>query len=196
MAVGVHAVAKAKLEAYDAPLVVGCGPVGLAVIAALRLKGAAPIVAADFSPRRRALAEAMGAHVVVDPRVQPAVTAFEAAAGARPAVIFECVGVPGLLHELMRAAPRMARIVVAGVCMEDDRIQPMLGINKELAVQFVLGYQPDEFAQTLADIAADRIPVTPLVTGRVGVEDVPRAFAELAQPDAHAKILVEPWKTA
>ena len=53
MAVGVHAVARARLEPDDAPLVIGCGPVGLAVIAALRLRGVRPIVAADFSPLRR-----------------------------------------------------------------------------------------------------------------------------------------------
>src|SRR5262245_2219205 len=67
MAVGVHAVAKARLAPEDAPLVIGCGPVGLAVIAALRLARVEPIVAADFSPGRRELAEALGAHVIVDP---------------------------------------------------------------------------------------------------------------------------------
>ena len=69
MAVGVHAVAKARLEPDDAPLVIGCGPVGLAVIAALRLRGVRPIVAADFSSRRRELAIALGA----DGDLQPAV---------------------------------------------------------------------------------------------------------------------------
>ncbi len=194
MAVGVHAVAKARLEPGDAPLVVGCGPVGLAVIAALALRGAEPIVAADFSPARRVLAARMGAHVVVDPARQRPIDAWQAAAGARPAVLFECVGVPGLLHQLMRDAPREARLVVAGVCMEDDRIRPMHGINKELSLQFVLGYTPEEFAGTLADIAEGRIPVAPLVTGRVGVNGVPGAFEALARPDAHAKILVEPWR--
>src|SRR6266851_4531824 len=53
LAVGLHAVNKARLEPDDAPLVIGCGPVGLAVIAALRLADIRPIVAADFSPRRR-----------------------------------------------------------------------------------------------------------------------------------------------
>src|SRR5262247_4175141 len=67
MAVGLHAVAKARLEPDDVPLVIGCGPVGLAVIAALRLHGARPIVAADFSSRRRELAVALGADVVVNP---------------------------------------------------------------------------------------------------------------------------------
>ena len=194
MAVGVHAVAKARLEAGDAPLVIGCGPVGLAVIAALRLRGAEPIVAADYSPMRRALAERMGAHVVVDPARERTIDAWQNAAGARPAVVFECVGVPGLIDRIMREAPRETRVVVAGVCMEDDRIRPMLGINKELSVQFVLGYTPMEFTETLGDIAEGRIPVAPLVTGRVGVDGVAGAFAALARPDEHAKILVEPWR--
>jgi threonine dehydrogenase-like Zn-dependent dehydrogenase len=194
MAVGVHAVAKARLEAHDAPLVVGCGPVGLAVIAALKLRGVEPIVAADFSPKRRALAERMGAHVVLDPAQRPPVPAFVEAANMRPAVIFECVGVPGILHDIMRAAPVGSRVVVAGVCMEDDRIKPMLGINKELSIQFVLGYTPEEFASTLQHIAEGQIDVAPLITGRVGVDGVPGAFETLAKPDHHAKILVEPWR--
>ena len=67
LAVGVHAVEKALLSGDEAPLVVGCGPVGLAVIAALRLKNVRPIVAADFSPKRRELAAKMGADIVIDP---------------------------------------------------------------------------------------------------------------------------------
>jgi threonine dehydrogenase-like Zn-dependent dehydrogenase len=194
MAVGLHAVNKARMDPSDAPLVIGCGPVGLAVIAALKLKNVSPIVAADFSPMRRALAERMGAHVVVNPAERPAIAAFTEAAAMRPAVIFECVGVPGLLHQIMRDAPIGARLVIAGVCMEDDRIKPMLGINKELNVQFVLGYTPDEFAQTLQAIAEGQIDVAPLITGRVGVDGVPDAFEALAKPDTHAKILVEPWR--
>jgi threonine dehydrogenase-like Zn-dependent dehydrogenase len=192
MAVGLHAVEKARLLPGDSPLVIGCGPVGLAVIAALKLRGMEPIVAADFSPTRRTFAERMGAHVVVDPRQRPAMEAWQEAARG-PAVLFECVGVPGMLQQIIRDAPREARIVVVGVCMEDDRIRPMLAINKELSMQFVLGYTPGEFAETLQSIADGRIDVAPLVTGRVGVEGVPAAFTALANPEAHAKILVEPW---
>ncbi len=195
MAVGIHAVNKARMESHDAPLVIGCGPVGLAVIAALKLQGIEPIVASDFSPMRRALAERMGAHVVVNPAERRAIDAFNEAANMRPAVIFECVGIPGLLHQVMREAPLGARIVVAGVCMEDDVIKPMLGINKELNLQFVLGYTPEEFAQTLQAIADGRIDVAPMITGRVGVDGVPGAFDTLAKPDTHAKILVEPWRS-
>src|SRR5438309_8347496 len=115
LAVGLHAVNKARLEPDDAPLVIGCGPVGLAVIAALRLKGVRPIVAADFSRRRRELAVALGADVVVDPAEN---SAWEKS--PRPGVAFECVGVPGVIGQLMAAAPRGTRIVVVGVCMEPD----------------------------------------------------------------------------
>lgn len=194
MAVGVHAVAKSGWTPREVPLVVGCGPVGLAVIAGLRLAGAENIVAADYSPRRRALAAHFGATTVVDPAERPAIDAWREAAGAKNALIFECVGVPGIIDAIMREAPPQARIVVAGVCMQPDTFRPMLGIQKELNVQFVLAYTPDEFARTLRALAEGAIDVAPMITGRVGVEGVADAFAALGNPEAHAKILVEPWR--
>ncbi|MCG8591703.1 MAG: zinc-binding dehydrogenase [Proteobacteria bacterium] len=192
MAVGLHAVEKSGVKPGDAALVVGCGPVGLAVVAALRLAEIEPILAADFSPRRRALAEKLGAHRVVDPNETPLIEVYRAQAPFKPAALFECVGVPGVLDQMMRDAPRAARITVAGVCMEADRVQPAIGINKELSIQFVLGYTPEEFARTLRSLAEGAIDVTPLVTGRVGLDDVAQAFRDLANPEAHAKILVDP----
>ena len=212
MAVGLHAVQMARPEKDDAPLVIGCGPVGLSVIAALRMKDIRPIVAADFSPRRRQLAVAMGADIVIDPAEKSPYTSWRETAvwadasrapqaapwatgpALRPALIFECVGVPGVIDQIMAAAPQAARIVVVGVCMEKDAIEPMLGINKELNLQFVLGYTRDEFAQTLRNIAEGKIPTDPLITGKVGVEGVAQAFVDLASPEQHAKILVEPWR--
>lgn len=194
MAVGVHAVEMAGLAKADVPLVVGCGPVGLAVVAALRLKGVEPIVAADFSARRRELAMRMGAHQVVDPASESSFEQLAKISGGRPAVVFECVGVPGMLHQILRDAPRGARVVVAGVCMEEDRIQPLMGIMKEIRLQFVFGYTPEEFAQTLRSLAEGAIDVAPLVTGRVGVDGVAEAFEALGRPEEHAKILVEPWR--
>ncbi len=213
MAVGLHAVEKARLQKNDAPLVIGCGPVGLSVIASLKLKGVHPIVAADFSSRRRQLAEQVGADVVVDPKQKSPyeswaqMAAFKNPADApprapwmsgpalRPAVIFECVGVPGMIEGVMSSAPPNARVMVVGVCMERDHIEPMYGINKELNLQFVLGYSGDEFTATLHNIAEGKINSDPLVTGKVGVEGVAKAFEDLASPEHHAKILVEPWRS-
>ena len=120
------------------------------------------------------------------------IAAWRAVDGSRPLVIFEAVGVPGMIDEAMRMAPRDARILAVGACMQPDRIHPMVGIGRELSVQFALGYQPLEFAGALEAIAEGRVDLAPLVTGSVGVDGVPQAFADLADPEQHAKILVEP----
>ncbi|WP_289295028.1 zinc-binding dehydrogenase [uncultured Reyranella sp.] len=191
LAVGIHAVEKAALQENDAPLVVGCGPVGLAAIVGLRLKGIHPIIAADFSPKRRELAVKMGADIVIDPKLE---SPYAKLTPGKRAVIFECVGVPGLLQQVFEAAPRDARIVVAGVCMQPDRIEPLFGIVKELSLQFVLGYTPDEFTRCLRLLAEGQVEADALITGKVGLAEVKGAFEELANPERHTKILVEPWR--
>lgn len=192
MAVGAHAVAKTGVSKGEAAIVLGCGPIGLACIAALRAERVAPIIAADFSPVRRGLARRMGADEAVDPGEEPAITAWQRLDGAQPLVIFEAVGVPGMIAQAMRDAPAAARIMVVGACMEADTIWPMLGINKELTIQFSLGSQPEEFDRTLQRIVSGELDVEPLITGEVGISEVPAAFAELRRPERHAKILVEP----
>jgi threonine dehydrogenase-like Zn-dependent dehydrogenase len=207
-AVGAHAVAKAKLEPKSVSLVVGCGPVGLAVIAALKAKGHGPVIATDFSPRRRAAAERLGADIVIDPAAESpherwATLGVPKDRGgqtmmrmmgnpvAQP-VVFECVGSPGVLQALIEAAPAGAQIVVAGVCMETDRIEPSIAITKEIELTFVFGYSPEEFAATLHQLADGIIDVTGLVTGTVGLDGVAGAFTALGDPEAHVKILVQP----
>jgi len=192
LAVGVHAVAKSRITSGDSAIVLGLGPVGLACIAELRMRGIGPIIAADFSPKRRQLAEKLGADVVVDPRETSAIDAWRKVDGVRPLVIFEAVGVPGMLEQAMRIAPKDTRILVVGVCMQEDRIHPLLGVMRELNIQFALGYQPDEFGGALHAIAEGKVDLQPWITGTVDVDGVPGAFDALADPEAHAKILVKP----
>ncbi len=192
LAVGVHAVNKSRIAVGDAAIVLGLGPVGLACIAELRMRGIGPIIAADFSSKRRQLAEQLGADVVVDPRDTPAIDAWRRIDGSKPLVIFEAVGVPGMIDQAMRMAPKDTRILIVGACMQQDRIHPMLGIGRELSLQFVLGYTPDEFTASLAAIADDKVDLSPWLTGTVDIDGVPQAFRDLGNPEAHAKILVVP----
>src|SRR5207244_1629818 len=83
------AVARSGIRAGEAALVLGCGPVGLAVVAALRLRDVEPIVAADFSPARRKLARTMGAHEAVDPREEPGIEAWRRVDRPETLVAFE-----------------------------------------------------------------------------------------------------------
>jgi threonine dehydrogenase-like Zn-dependent dehydrogenase len=191
-AVGVHAVAKSRIASGESAIVLGLGPVGLAVVAELRRRGIGPIIAADFSLKRRQLAEAIGADVIVDPRETTAIDAWRKADGVHPLVIFEAVGVPGMIDQAMRMAPKNARILVVGACMQADSVYPMVGITKELNIQFVFGYDPVEFSASLDAIAAGRVNLAPWLTGSVPIDGVPQAFADLADPEQHAKILVVP----
>src|SRR5690606_2399455 len=96
-----------------------------------------------------------------------------------PKVIFEAVGVPGIIDDVLRRAPVRSRLVVAGVCMQPDTVHPFFGVAKEISVQFVLAYEPAEFAASLRAIAEGRIDVAPLITGEVGLDGVGKAFDEL-----------------
>ena len=229
MAVALHAVNRAALSRKDVAIVLGCGPVGLAVICWLKARGVRMIVASDLSPGRRALATRCGADVVVDPTAespydvasakhltsapdllglavdsmdrlrrlpgwQHVFRAADAAGVAMPSgpVVFECVGVPGMIESVVSAAPLASRVVVVGVCMGGDAFRPSMAINKELDLRFVLGYTPLEFRDALHALADGKVDPSPLVTGTVGLDGVAAAFESLADPEQHAKILVDP----
>ena len=186
MAVGLHAVNKSNIARGETALVLGCGPIGIAIVAALRAKGVEDIVASDFSPKRRELATAMGAHQTLDPAQG---SPFDT---VKPAVVFEAVGVPGIIDDVMLRARPGTRLVVAGVCMQPDTVHPFFAIAKEINVQFVLAYTPDEFGDSLRALAEGSIDVAPLITGEVGLDAVGTAFDDLADPERHCKILVTP----
>ncbi len=208
LAVGEHAVAMADVGSDDVCLVVGCGPVGLAVIAALRARGHGPIVAADFSPRRRAQAERFGADEVIDPAdhsphdgwrsfgiaMTPGERAVAQMTGVRPrnAVIFEAVGLPGMIQGLIDEAPARARIIVVGVCMHTDHFEPFLAVAKEIEIRFAFGYSPAEFSTTLDRLKSGSLDPNGLVTEVVPLDQVGAAFSALRSPDEHGKILVQP----
>jgi threonine dehydrogenase-like Zn-dependent dehydrogenase len=206
LAVGEHAVAKSGADQNHVCMVIGCGPVGLAVIAALKARGLGPVIASDYSAERRAAAELVGADRVIDPAVvsphaswtdfgvpgsRAELFAAAAEAGRRP-LIFECVGVPGVLRSLALAAPPGARIVIAGVCMERDEIEALVMISKEIELRYVLGYTPDEFATSLRSLADGTTRYDRIITGVVGLDDTPDAFVRLQTDKSQIKILVKP----
>jgi threonine dehydrogenase-like Zn-dependent dehydrogenase len=166
------------------------------------------VLAADYSPTRRRLAEAFGADEVIDPAAESphdrwsdfgvAKTVMERAGASllggvmKDPVIFEAVGVPGMLQSLIADAPPHSRIVVVGVCMHTDAIEPFMAVTKEMELRFSFGYTPDEFAATLGRLAAGVPGADLLVTSSVGLGGAPGAFETLRSPGEHGKILVKP----
>ncbi len=230
MAVGWHAVRRGEVGKRTVAVVIGCGPVGLAVILLLKAQGVRTVVASDYSAGRRALAVACGADVVVDPeqaspfaaatrrgQLDDIPSALELAVGTREKlerlpvgwwhawrlaealgakprhpVIFECVGMPGVIESIIDGAPLFSRVVVVGVCVGLDQITPAMAINKEIDLRFVFGYTPLEFRDTLHMLADGHVDPRPMITETVGLDGVDAAFTALASPETHAKILIDP----
>ncbi len=192
MAVGLHGVNRSEIKQGEGALVLGCGPVGLAIVAALRVKGIEPIVAADFSPKRREMALTMGAHDAVDPRAETSFDAWSRVGGSKTLHVFEAVGVPGIIDDVLKWAPVRTRLTVVGVCMEQDTVTPFFAISKELDLRFCLGYDLTEFNGSLRSIAEGEIDVKPMITSEVGIDGVPAAFDALGDPEKDCKILVLP----
>lgn len=232
LAVAHHAVRRSGVGRKEVAIVIGCGPIGLAVILMLKAAGVRTVVASDYSAGRRALARRCGADIVVDPavdspwdaygerpgHVRTATALFGAAIdamhalqkvphlpwwrvlraadrlGATPQgpVVFECVGVPGVIEDIVTHAPFLSRVAVVGVCMQPDTFRPTMASNKEIDLRFMFCYDPAEFRATLHMIADGTVDPSPLITDTVGLSAVADAFDALADPEKHAKILVNP----
>lgn len=210
LAVALHAVNRGGLGAKDVPIVVGCGPIGLAVIAVLRMRGIGPIVAADFSPSRRAMAKALGADVVVDPRETSPYESWRTVAAAttqsdygrqtamfagypfRPSVVFECVGSPGVIQQILAGAAPCSKVVVTGLCMEPDSFKPTFAIMKEVDLSFCIAFTLEEYAEAFSLLASGRVRLDTLVTGHVGLDGVQDAFDRLGAPERDTKIIIVP----
>jgi threonine dehydrogenase-like Zn-dependent dehydrogenase len=117
-------------------------------------------------------------------------------AGPKHPVIFECVGVPGVIESIVDSAPLFSRVVVVGVCVGPDRFHPAMAINKEIDLRFVVAYTPLEFRDTLHMLAEGEVDPRPLITGEVGLGGVDAAFTALGDPERHAKILIDPRSAA
>jgi (R,R)-butanediol dehydrogenase/meso-butanediol dehydrogenase/diacetyl reductase len=190
LAVGLHAVDMAKMARGATVLVIGAGPVGLAVMLWAKFLGARHVIVSERAEIRRTMAARFGATDAIDPG-QPLTPQVEKIAGHGPDIIFECVGAPGMIGSAMMDAPRGCRIVVAGVCQQPDTIMPLIGIMKELEIQFVLGYRPADFDYVIAMIASDRVDVAPMVTDIVDLDGLPSAFEALRKPVHQCKVMLE-----
>lgn len=208
LSVAVHAVAQSGADEDCAFAVYGCGPVGLFVITRLKALGLGPVLAVEPNESRRAMAARMGADHVISPEEAGTGDWFDTlglpiglsdtmarAAETKQrsrAVLFDCVGKPGMTMAIARGAPVGATIVVVGTCMETDPIEPAFLLQKSLQLRFVFAYSPPEFADAFAMICADPDRLAPMVTGAVGLAGIDAAFAALTSGGSEVKLLVTP----
>jgi threonine dehydrogenase-like Zn-dependent dehydrogenase len=194
LAVGLEHARSGEPVKGDIPLVIGCGAIGLGVIAGLKLLGIGPIVAADFDPKRRDLAIKMGADIAVDPREISPYAPLPDLAQKRPNLVYECVGKPGMLNEIMTSVGFGARIVIGGFCLEPEQLYVPNGQMRRLKLFFAAGEEQQDLDLALRSIADGKIDIESWIGARIGLTGVDAALHEMGTPAAPVRTVVDPRK--
>ncbi|MEZ4215201.1 MAG: zinc-binding dehydrogenase [Myxococcota bacterium] len=192
LAVGIEHARAGEAREGDVPLVVGCGAIGLGVIAGLRLQGIAPIVASDFDPRRRELALAMGADVALDPRDESPYARRKDLGERAPNIVYECVGKPGILGAIVDAIAPGGRIVMGGYCLEPEEVYVPTAQEKRLRVHFAGGETPADMIAARDAIVSGAVDLRPWLGEGIGLSGVADALARMSDPASPIRTVVDP----
>lgn len=192
LAVGLEHARSGEPTKDDVPLVVGCGAIGLGVIAGLKLMGLGPIIAADFDAGRREIAVKMGADVVIDPRELSPYGPIHGLGDRRATLVYECVGKPGLLNQIMTSVGFGARIVIGGFCLEPEALYVPAGQMRRLKIFFAAGEEQQDLDLALRSIADGKVDIGSWIGARIGLWGVAGALAAMGDPAEPVRTVVDP----
>lgn len=190
-ACALHAVRMSGLKVGDVVAVLGLGPIGQLVLLLARTSGAKAVYASEISPSRIELARDV-ADIVIDPTVtDPVDRILDLTGGLGPDIVFECAGNAKTTQESIALARRGGTIVIPGLCFEPVETSFIDVVLKGLTIKGSLAWSEGEFSSAFDLIRNRRINVSPLVTDRIPLEDINKAF-EKALKSEGGKILVRP----
>lgn len=196
LAVGLESVRRGGVQAGEAVLILGAGPIGLAMCQWARFYGASDVVVSDFNQHRLALANRMGASNCLNAagfQGEPAalMDAFEKLAGSRADVIFEAVGRPGMIQQCVLMAGSRCRLVIAGACQEMDSFDPLMCTYKALDLIFPFGVTLADYRFIVEQLAQGKIVAEPLISHCISLNELPEMFEALRQPTDQCKVIIE-----
>lgn len=195
MAISLYGTRLAHIQPGDSVVVLGGGTVALYAIYWARRLGAGRIVAMSRSSRRKDLCLEMGADAFVafgDNEIGE----VQEILGGPPQVVLECVGAEGMLMKAVMHAAQFGRIVSLGFCTAPDPVIPGVASYKCVSMQFAVGYSMKEFIYIAEQLDRDRIrgagqpDPTAIVSGNIGLMDLPAMFDTLRGPNSETKVHV------
>ncbi len=193
LATGLMSVQRAELRVGDRVVVLGAGSIGQSVALWARFFGARRVVVVDLVAARLALAGRLGATDTIDGLEYSDVAArFEELTGGPPDVVVEAVGRPGMLNRAIALVRPQGRVVTAGVCMEPDTFNHGLAYSKEPIIRTARVYTKAESEFILEMVATGRIDPSPMITHRIGLDELPAVFEALRTPTDQCKVVVMP----
>jgi (R,R)-butanediol dehydrogenase/meso-butanediol dehydrogenase/diacetyl reductase len=191
LAVALHGVNLSRLRQGDKVLVLGAGPIGLAVAFWAKQMGAAKVAVQDIAEFQKSRALDMGADVfVVDP-ADP-VGSAERALGGQADVVFECVGIPGLIAQGVEQVRPRGTILLLGLCTKPDTFNSFAMLSKEVRLVTSAFFTVPEYQASLDALAEGAIEPRLLVTDTIALAETPEVFESLKHRTSQCKVLIAP----
>jgi len=193
LAVGLHAVTRAGVRPGDNVLVLGGGPIGVAVVLAARMAGVAGLYVSEPLAGRRDLLSNLGVTEAFDPReTDVRREVFLRTGRIGPDVVVDATGVPGLAAQAVTTVRRGGRVVLAGVGHGSVEFDLGQLVFYERAVLGTLGYNFD-IPRVIRLMSTGRLDASALVTGRFALSAGAGVFEDLVADRArHLKVLLTP----
>lgn len=191
LAVALHGVNLSGLKPADKVLVLGAGPIGLAVAFWARRLGAARVVVQDIADHQRDRALTMGATGFVTDRADP-VGAAARALGGTADIVFECVGLPGLIAQAVDQVRVKGTVVILGLCTQPDTLIPFVALSKEVRLQTSAFFTRQEYEMALDMLDAGAAEPRALITDTVALDAVPTVFEALRTRTHQCKVMIAP----
>jgi (R,R)-butanediol dehydrogenase / meso-butanediol dehydrogenase / diacetyl reductase len=195
LAVSLHGITRSGIVPGERALVLGAGPIGALIVAALVARGYTDVAVAEPGPARQELARRLGADPVLSPDELPVFTVAEPDRIAPDAyhVVFECSGKRAAMESGLSQLRRGGRLVLVGAGIEPPRFDPNRILLNELTITGSFVYDADGFQVALDLLASGRIPVDVLVEpDDVPLDGIVDAMQELASGRTAGKVMVVP----
>jgi (R,R)-butanediol dehydrogenase/meso-butanediol dehydrogenase/diacetyl reductase len=189
LAVALHGVALSGMSQGARVLVLGAGPIGLAVAFWARRLGATDVAVVDLVPLQAERALRLGATHFV-PGGEDVVSRVNIVLGGMPEVVFECVGMPGVLAQALEHVRPRGTIVMLGLCTTTDGFVPFRAVVKEVRLLASAFYSMHEYHKSLDMLeGGDAVP-RDLITDTVPLAALPWVFESLRHRTSQCKVLV------
>jgi threonine dehydrogenase-like Zn-dependent dehydrogenase len=156
LAVGWHAVKQSPLKPSSAVLILGGGPIGIAVILALRARGCGQIIVSELSASRQKFAKEFGADHILDPRKGDVVARVKELTGEGADIVFDCAGVAVGLEAACKSIRVRGTVVNVAIWEKAVPFQPNDLVFREGKYVACLGYVKQDFRDVIGAISSGK----------------------------------------
>ena len=197
LAVAWHAVSASSIKDEKTPkcLVLGGGPIGLAVVQVLIARGAHTVICAEVAKKRQDFAKDFGAHYVLDPTKEDVVAKSKELCGGvnGPDIVFDCAGVPLSIKTACQAVRSRGCVINVAIWEKEIPFNPNWLTFREAWYKSILGYQAEDYRGVIDALAKGTLKPAAMITSKIKLQDlVDEGYMKLInEKEKHVKILVD-----